>query len=450
VDNEGGSGGVKVAPRLSRAALTALVKKAMAGSNDAFAVLFRVFAKEIVYHVSERLNDKTRIDDAAQEVAVYLYRNIANLQSPFAFKAYLLKTIMTVCSWYNNKSKAPSEPLDDYADVLEDTKNLAPEESLEQLELSAAVSKALDRLPASQREAIQMYYFDELSYKEIAELQNVSTNTVGSNIYKAKKALKRLIEDDRANNDARERTMTDSETKRADGTTPEGLDDAQTLRGASFAPIIIAAVSERIDTVATADHVQSFLAGAGSLLAAGATTASGATGSTVTAGPANAATAASGGIITFIQTHLISVVLVGALMAIVVPGGTYLARSTSAPTPASFVETPAATSTVIQPAEYHPDARIEFGGGAGAGSGASGNAGGPEQLNPQTATLVLDSGSAAQWTITDISQNIVASGEGSQASGVFANLAPGDYVITWHAENEAGGKARISREFIVG
>jgi len=178
------------------AELTRLIKKAMRGNERAFEHLYKRYIKEIIYHARSLLASPEDAEDAAQEVVIALQKNIRSLHSPYAFKSYLVKIVYTVCATRNRSHQAPSEQIEDYEDVLEDSSELGPQGSLEQMELSEAIGKVIAELPPKQRESLVLRYLDDLDYEEIAQLQNVSINTVGSNILRAKKTLKYLIERD--------------------------------------------------------------------------------------------------------------------------------------------------------------------------------------------------------------------------------------------------------------
>jgi len=60
----------------------------------------------------------------------------------------------------------------------------------------ARLNTALDQLDPEQREIINMRHFQDLSYREIADLLNVAEGTVMSRLYRARKALGALMKED--------------------------------------------------------------------------------------------------------------------------------------------------------------------------------------------------------------------------------------------------------------
>lgn len=62
-------------------------------------------------------------------------------------------------------------------------------------EIRVVLEKGLEILPAGQREIIVLYYFEDLSYKEIADVLHVPVGTVGVRLTRARLALKKLLPD---------------------------------------------------------------------------------------------------------------------------------------------------------------------------------------------------------------------------------------------------------------
>ncbi len=418
------AGGVKSSQtpgETSNTELTRLIKKAMRGNDEAFRHLYIRYIKELIYHARTLLVVPEDAEDAAQEAIIALRRNMRGLNSPYAFKSYLLKTIYSVCATRNRQAKQPFEQLEDYEEVLEDTGQLGPQGSLEQKELSVAIRSALVQLPPRQREALTLRYFDDLEYEEIAQLMGVTVNTVGSNILRAKKALKHLIEQGAETapqgegipmNRQIDRTEADIAAQR-DAEYFDDASDPQMLKGAVFGPAVAAAISQTIDESVSSESVNTVVKGVNSALAAGGVVALGAR-------------------ITLLVKILVAVFVTALLVGgAVVASQLIRANETSAPT---------------APAAYHPTAQIVFTGGNVASDTSSGVV---EQVNPTEATLVLDEGTAQEWSIVNSSGEQVLQGSGERIAGVFAELPSGEYTVTWMAANVEGSQAQISREFLI-
>lgn len=82
-----------------------------------------------------------------------------------------------------------------FNNVVEEREEFIPDEALDKAELRKAIQEMVDNLPEEQRTAIMMRYFDEMSVKEIAEVQSVTEGTVKSRLNYGRKAIKNAVED---------------------------------------------------------------------------------------------------------------------------------------------------------------------------------------------------------------------------------------------------------------
>ncbi len=64
------------------------------------------------------------------------------------------------------------------------------EKEREQLEIKKIIDKGLENIEDKYREILVLYYIEEFSYKEIAEILHIPISTVGVRIMRAKKVLK--------------------------------------------------------------------------------------------------------------------------------------------------------------------------------------------------------------------------------------------------------------------
>ncbi|MDR0817227.1 MAG: sigma-70 family RNA polymerase sigma factor [Clostridiales Family XIII bacterium] len=174
----------------------ALAERAAGGERAAFEELYKLKTREILFYTMQHLNSKADVEDVAQEVVIRMYENIGKLKSPYAFNAWMYRIIKFVCYSHNRKNRhAAAGGSDEELNIIADTdESSSPESSAEHRERSEMIFRAITGMPPKQRDSIVMYYYDEMSYKEIAEAMGVSINTVSTNILKGKKTLKKILE----------------------------------------------------------------------------------------------------------------------------------------------------------------------------------------------------------------------------------------------------------------
>lgn len=76
---------------------------------------------------------------------------------------------------------------------LEEDVRLQPEVWYEQIEQRHELETLIERLPIHYREMVSLYYFEELSQKEIAEILNVSLGTVKVSIFRGIRLLRKML-----------------------------------------------------------------------------------------------------------------------------------------------------------------------------------------------------------------------------------------------------------------
>ncbi|MDR0887049.1 MAG: RNA polymerase sigma factor [Clostridiales Family XIII bacterium] len=175
--------------------MTALVAKAIQGDESAFVALYTMYAKKIRYHTGRIIRNYDDADDAAQEVVIAMHNSIKNLRDPETFLPWMYKVTKYVCYHHIRKLKSEQDKqdikeLDKHADTLIDNhKDSNPAVATEEKDRNAAIMRVINNLPEKQQEAIILYYFDEMNYREIAEAIGSTVSSVSTNIMKAKRNI---------------------------------------------------------------------------------------------------------------------------------------------------------------------------------------------------------------------------------------------------------------------
>jgi RNA polymerase sigma-70 factor (ECF subfamily) len=176
-------GGVERADELR---LRLLVIRCQTGDERAFQELYETFAERTRRYVRGWLGARGA-DDVQQEVWMRVYKRIGQLADPAAFRTWLYMTTRhaTIDSLRRSAREAEivaSGP----AQFAEEA--LAPDPQPE-AGRAEAVRSALDALPAAQREAVILRYWNDLTYAEIALVTGCPIGTVRSRLHHAKRAL---------------------------------------------------------------------------------------------------------------------------------------------------------------------------------------------------------------------------------------------------------------------
>jgi RNA polymerase sigma-70 factor (ECF subfamily) len=394
---------------MNRNEMKTLIDKARRGDVDAFNELYRIYATHILCQVKLFLNNKSEIEDIAQEIVYKMFTNIYQLKSSYAFSVWLHRIIKSTCYERNDKYAKDTalQNIEDYEDTLhEDSTELLPEKDAITKDRNGLLREIISELPQNQRIVITMFYFDEMSYKEIASAMDVTVSTVSTNIVRAKMKIKEKFEK-RYNSDASK--------------------DTELLAGVAIGPALASAITEDAAVAFPPAKVQAFCNVCDNGIKG---IANGAVSSGVQIG--------SGGLKAIITSKLVTIVSVTcvATAAIAVPVTVNIVQSHDV----IQEEIPAVVSEPAAP--YLPKAEILL-------VSDSENS----QVNPLQATLKVEDSESniAGWSIVSASdeETVLSKGSGDIIKGELTNLAPGEYKILWTVESDNGGSATVKRTFTI-
>jgi RNA polymerase sigma-70 factor (ECF subfamily) len=181
--------------------ITELAKKAMNGDRHAFEVLITARQRNFLISAMSILKNESDAEDAVQEAIIKMYRNISGLKDAKAVKSWMERIVRNES--YNIYSKSSSQNQrqtdiddeDEQVEIVEETREFLPEAYVEDDELNKKLYDTILSLSEAKREAILMYYYDGLSYNEIADVTGKSTKAVSSNLSKAREELKQRLGD---------------------------------------------------------------------------------------------------------------------------------------------------------------------------------------------------------------------------------------------------------------
>ena len=172
-----------------------LVSAAQAGDKEAIDQLFNTFYGDVYYFALKTVKDDEVAQDITQETFVEIINTIGDLKEPAAFVSWMKQITYHQCTRYFRKKKdvivdENEEGYSVFDTVEEENEEFLPDEALDRKDLKETILSMLNTLSPEQRSATILYYFDELSVKDIAEIQKVSEGTVKSRLNYARKALK--------------------------------------------------------------------------------------------------------------------------------------------------------------------------------------------------------------------------------------------------------------------
>ncbi len=164
-----------------------LIKQTLAGDSSAFAKLVKHYKKRIQRMGLSFFKNETDTDDFVQEVFVKVYTSLAHFKGEAAFATWLTRIAYNT-AFSIIKRRRTFLPLADEVELLDP--DLTPEEQQIRALTIAAVREAVRELPEKYAICLELYFFYDLSYEEIAVITSLPLNTLKSHIFRAKKILR--------------------------------------------------------------------------------------------------------------------------------------------------------------------------------------------------------------------------------------------------------------------
>lgn len=181
-----------------------LVARAKTGDQTAQGKLVQLWYKRIYNFSYKFFLDHDLAMEVSQKTFISMCRNVGNLQDPARFKSWLYTIALNYCreearKKKGNRSLSFDEVWNHDAENSPDweasgRRNDHPERQLQQRELADILQVALAELSEEQREVVIMKEYEGLKFREIAEVLNISENTVKSRMYYGLDALKKILE----------------------------------------------------------------------------------------------------------------------------------------------------------------------------------------------------------------------------------------------------------------
>ena len=154
---------------------------------------------EFLYRFAYRLTGSgADAEDLVQQAFLAAHAKFEQLRDPAKARAWLVAVVRNAY----RKSIRRERPLS--FSTIGTNPEPVTESELEQLLSAESVQEALNELPEEFRSTLVLFYFDDLSYKDIAELLDVPIGTVMSRLSRGKAHLRQKLLPDFAHSQARE------------------------------------------------------------------------------------------------------------------------------------------------------------------------------------------------------------------------------------------------------
>ncbi len=176
-----------------------LVQLAVKGDEKAYAELLDRYKDAIYYMLLKMVNNKNDAEDLTIEAFGKAFKNIEQYTPNYAFSTWLFKIATNNCIDFIRKKKANIVSIDNGEDSSEmsapslQSHTLDPEADMIKNQKVSLMRSVVHKLKPRYRNLIELRYFKEYSYEEIATELNLPLGTVKAQLFRARELLFNIL-----------------------------------------------------------------------------------------------------------------------------------------------------------------------------------------------------------------------------------------------------------------
>ena len=186
-----------------------IVCRAIEGDEKAYADLFKKYRDSVFFMVLKMVNNHADAEDLMFEAFEKAFDRLNYYSPQFAFSTWLFKIASNNTIDFIRKKKALTVSLDiefSHSDDWSYINSIAagirtPEEEVIRQQRATFMREKVALLKDRYRRLIELHYFDELSYEEIAKSLSIPLGTVKAQLFRARELLANILEHSEIAND---------------------------------------------------------------------------------------------------------------------------------------------------------------------------------------------------------------------------------------------------------
>ena len=175
-----------------------LIRRVRAGDGEAFGLLVERYMRRAYVHALGIVGSREDARDLSQEAFARAYNARHTLDPERPFYGWFYQILRRVCFNFlrdtNTRARLLQDGAPEWLVPSEAARSEHPGVDAEREEIRRCVAAAIEGLPAREREVLVLKEFEDLKYREIADLLGVPIGTVMSRLYAARKRLAEAME----------------------------------------------------------------------------------------------------------------------------------------------------------------------------------------------------------------------------------------------------------------
>ncbi len=153
-----------------------LVKRYLKGDEQAFDLLYQRYRQTVFSYLQGVMNNRSVAEELYQQTWIKVAANLCRYRHRDSFKAWILRIARNAAMDHFRREKR-FVALDDKQLPSPDSTAASPRVEVDRQQTEEKLQQAINELPAEQKEVV-LLRLQEMAFKEIARVQEVSINTV--------------------------------------------------------------------------------------------------------------------------------------------------------------------------------------------------------------------------------------------------------------------------------
>ncbi|QTE23835.1 RNA polymerase sigma factor [Polaribacter cellanae] len=173
-----------------------IINKVLKGNTNAFSELIDTY-KDLVFSLAIKMTkNREEAEEISQDTFIKAYKNLSKFKGDSKFSTWLYRITYHTCLDALKKNKKHSNSFE-FNEItlhqIQTTDNAL--QALERKERAKIMDKCLLQLPEDERSILWLFYYKELSLKEIIEVTSLSEANIKVKLHRGRKKLLTIVKD---------------------------------------------------------------------------------------------------------------------------------------------------------------------------------------------------------------------------------------------------------------
>lgn len=171
-----------------------LINQIIEGDSHSFSVLVDRY-KGLIFTVTMRmLKHREEAEEVAQDTFIKMYTSLHRFKGDSKFSTWLYRIAYNACldRIKKNKKHINDVEINEFTEHQVKTLDNALER-MQKNEQAEAIQRCIEKLPSEDSVLMTLYYFDDLSLGEIAEIMGINSNSVKVKLFRCRKKLASIL-----------------------------------------------------------------------------------------------------------------------------------------------------------------------------------------------------------------------------------------------------------------